>query len=44
MTVDEVRKTKGMAPLGGKAAELFDPNAVQPQPAADPQPQEGATE
>lgn len=44
MTVDEVRKTKGLAPLGGKAAELFDPNAVQPQPAADPQPQEGVLE
>lgn len=41
MTVDEIRKSKGLPPLGGKAAELFDPNAAQPQPAAQP-PQEGA--
>lgn len=25
MSVDEIRKTKGLAPLGGKAAEIFDP-------------------
>jgi hypothetical protein len=41
MTVDEIRKSKGLAPLGGKAAELFDPNAAKPQPAAQP-PNEGA--
>jgi HK97 family phage portal protein len=34
MSVDEVRKTKGMAPLGGEAAKVFDPNAAA-QMAAD---------
>jgi HK97 family phage portal protein len=28
MTVDEIRASRGLAPLGGKAAELFDPNAM----------------
>lgn len=28
MTVDEIRKTKGLAPLGGDAAKLFDPRQV----------------
>ena len=32
LTVDEVRKNKGMAPLGGKAAELFDPRDEQKAP------------
>ena len=32
LTVDEVRKSKGMAPLGGKAAELFDPRDEQKSP------------
>ena len=32
LTVDEVRKSKGMAPLGGKAAELFDPRDEQKAP------------
>jgi HK97 family phage portal protein len=27
-TVDEIRAARGLKPLGGKAAELFDPNAV----------------
>ena len=31
MTVDEVRRTRGLKPLGGKAAELFDPNAIAEQ-------------
>jgi phage portal protein BeeE len=26
LSVDEVRKTKGMKPMGGKFAEIFDPN------------------
>lgn len=38
LTVDEVRKTKGLAPMGGAAAELFDPNAQPAQPASDPTP------
>lgn len=29
MHVDEVRKTKGLPPLGGAAAEIFDPRTVQ---------------
>lgn len=32
MTVDEVRKTKGLPPLGGAAAELFDPRQVKGKP------------
>jgi HK97 family phage portal protein len=28
MSVDEIRKTKGLAPLGGSAAEIFDPRTV----------------
>ena len=35
LTVDEVRKQRGLKPLGGKAAELFDPSAPQ-QTAAQP--------
>jgi len=35
MTVDEVRKSKGLAPLGGAAAEIFDPRSIaQPDGAA----------
>lgn len=33
-SVDEIRKSKGLAPMGGKFAEIFDPNASQPTPAA----------
>ena len=33
LTVDEVRKQRGLKPLGGKAAELFDPSAQQQQAA-----------
>lgn len=37
MSVDEIRKTKGLAPLGGNAAEIFDPRKLpaptQGQPA-----------
>jgi HK97 family phage portal protein len=29
MSVDEIRKTKGLAPIGGAAAEIFDPRTVQ---------------
>jgi HK97 family phage portal protein len=29
MTVDEIRKTKGLAPLGGTASEIFDPRTVK---------------
>lgn len=29
MSVDEIRKTKGLPPLGGAAAEIFDPRKVQ---------------
>jgi HK97 family phage portal protein len=28
MSVDEIRKTKGLAPLGGSAAEIFDPRTL----------------
>lgn len=28
MSVDEIRKTKGLAPMGGKYAEIFDPLSV----------------
>ena len=28
MSVDEIRKTKGLAPLGGAAAEIFDPRTT----------------
>ena len=28
MSVDEIRKTKGLAPYGGKAAEIFDPRTL----------------
>jgi HK97 family phage portal protein len=28
MTVDEVRKTKGLAPIGGAASEIFDPRTT----------------
>lgn len=32
MTVDEIRKSKGLAPLGGEAAKLFDPRTgAQPE-------------
>ena len=32
MSVDEIRKSKGLAPRGGSAAEVYDPrDAVQPQ-------------
>lgn len=30
-TIDEIRKTKGLKPLGGRAAEIYDPRIVQPQ-------------
>lgn len=29
LSVDEVRKTKGLAPMGGVYAEIFDPNTAQ---------------
>jgi HK97 family phage portal protein len=29
MSVDEVRKSKGLAPLGGAASQIFDPRATQ---------------
>lgn len=32
MTVDEIRASRGLKPLGGKAAELFDPTAVAAAP------------
>lgn len=35
-TVDEIRTRKGLKPMGGKAAELFDPSAAQ---AAQPTPE-----
>jgi hypothetical protein len=28
MSVDEIRKTKGLAPIGGAAAEIFDPRTI----------------
>jgi HK97 family phage portal protein len=31
MTVDEIRKTKGLAPIGGSAAEIFDPRKIAPK-------------
>lgn len=30
MSVDEIRKTKGLAPIGGAAAEIFDPRTAPP--------------
>lgn len=36
MTVDEIRKTKGLAPLGGTASEIFNPNVVVTQSEANP--------
>lgn len=36
MSVDEVRKSKGLPPIGGAAAEIFDPRAVQKAPNANP--------
>jgi len=36
MTVDEVRKSKGLPPLKGAAAELFDPRTVQKDTNANP--------
>lgn len=30
MSVDEIRKSKGLAPMGGAAAEIFDPRTVAP--------------
>lgn len=32
MSVDEIRKTKGLAPLGGASGEIFDPRDVQQAP------------
>jgi HK97 family phage portal protein len=32
MTVDEIRKSKGLGPLGGAAAEIYDPRIVAPAP------------
>jgi len=32
MSVDEIRKSKGLPPIGGKAAEIFDPRDVQKAP------------
>lgn len=29
MSVDEIRKTKGLAPIGGEASKIFDPREVQ---------------
>ena len=42
MSVDEVRKAKGMAPVGGTASEVFDPRSLQPQP--DPGAEQAATD
>ncbi len=43
MSVDEVRKGKGLAPRGGASADIFDPRTTQPGEApADPTPP-GAT-
>lgn len=43
MTVDEIRKGKGLAPMGGKASEIFDPNASgAAKPASAKPAQEGA--
>jgi HK97 family phage portal protein len=36
MSVDEVRKTKGLAPQGGDAAKIFDPRTAAPAPATAP--------
>lgn len=40
MCVDEIRKMKGLAPLGGAAAEIFDPRSMQapakPKPESTP--------
>jgi len=38
MTVDEIRKTKGLAPMGGAAAQIFDPSAAQSAAQPDPTP------
>lgn len=37
MSVDEIRKTKGLAPMGGSSAEIFDPRLVQPAQETAPQ-------
>lgn len=36
MSVDEVRRTKGLAPIGGAAAEIFDPRTVEKAPDENP--------
>lgn len=36
MSVDEVRKTKGLAPMGGEAATIFDPRTVAPTESKNP--------
>lgn len=35
MSVDEIRKSKGLPPLGGAAAEIFDPRSMQHQKAGN---------
>lgn len=36
MSVDEIRKSKGLPPLGGTAAQIFDPRDTSQQPAGAP--------
>jgi HK97 family phage portal protein len=40
MTVDEIRRTKGLPPLGGAAGRIFDPREASAKPAAEPTPGE----
>jgi phage portal protein BeeE len=44
MTVDEIRKSKGLAPIGGVAAEIYDPRVVAPDSEPDNTPQEPAAQ
>lgn len=36
LTPDEVRKMKGLPPMGGLAAQIYDPRVVMTQPTEDP--------
>ena len=36
MSVDEIRKAKGLAPRGGTSAEIYDPRALTPEAAPNP--------
>lgn len=39
MSIDEIRKSKGLAPLGGDAAKVFDPRDIPAPAPAAPQPE-----